>query len=348
MTAFLANGMKRRRPLCRMLLLLCSMLPTFCAQQTLAEELLFAPPAQETLRDQVFLISTRAIGTDCSDQRMLSDLSCEQLKQTTDGPNWKPTDWRTVLPASSKLPTLFYVHGNRVELGEDRREGLAVYQSFKAVSGFPGPVQFVIWSWPSGQIPGPIKDYLVKAQRTNPVSWQLAWLLDKFPEDARLALVGYSYGTRVVSGATHLLAGGQIETLALSPRLRPQRPPVRAGLLAAAYDADWLQPRELYSRAINQLDRLVICTNQFDPAMRFYHLSNGRGRTHALGKTGVEQPWQLGRAMQRVSRVDFTQEVGRSHVIYDYLAAPSIARMWQQLLGDQTQLVAHVETDRRE
>ena len=184
-----------------------------------------------------------------------------------------------------------------------------------------------------GANPWPVKDYLVKAKRTNPAAWQLAWLLDKLPPDAAISLIGYSYGTRVVSGATHLLAGGRLGSLHLLERTHPQRLPVRAALLAAAYDADWLQPGHFYSRSLAQLDRLVLSTNQRDPAMRFYHFSNGFRGIHALGKQGLHQPRTLGTATHRVQKVDFTNEVGRKHSLDDYLAAQSkMAVLWQRML----------------
>ncbi len=291
-----------------------------------------APPIPIT-SDEVLLLSTRAIGTTCNSESMSRGLRCQRLENGRDGrPNWRTADWRVLLSAHANLPTIIYVHGNRVTTGQDRAEGMRVYRSLKSHCRLSGPVRFVIWSWPSAQIPGPIKDYLVKARRTNPAAWQLAWLLDKMPVEAPISLVGYSYGTRVVSGATHLLAGGQLSRLTLGERTHPQRPPVRAALLAAAYDADWIQPGRFYDHALSQLEVLVLATNELDPAMRFYHLGNGRGRMHALGKSGVHQPRTLGTATRRVKRVDFTHEVGRSHSLVVYLAAEGkMDTLWRQL-----------------
>lgn len=292
---------------------------------------LFDAPQPPVVRDEVLLVSTRALGTVCNDENTSRGLHCQRLVSNTSGqPFWRTADWRRLLSSPTNLPTIVYVHGNRVVPGQDRLQGMQVYRSLKAHTH--GPVRFIIWSWPSAQIPGPIKDYLVKAQRTNPAAWQLAWLLDKLPDEAQVSLVGYSFGTRIVSGATHLLAGGQLGRLKLVERTHPGRPPVRAALLAAAYDADWIQPGRFYDHALGQLERLILATNELDPAMRFYHLGNGRGRMHALGKSGVYQPGTLGTAMNRLQRVDFTREVGRSHSLVDYLAADSkMGILWHEL-----------------
>jgi len=293
---------------------------------------LFDAPPIPVASDEVLLVSTRALGTDCNDKSMSRGLRCQRL-ETGGQPIWRTADWRVLLSSPAHLPTIIYVHGNRVTTGQDRVEGMRVYRSLKSHCRLKGPIRFVIWSWPSEQIRGPINDFLVKAQRTNPAAWQLAWLLDQLPVEAPISLVGYSYGSRVVSGATHLLAGGRLGPLTLGERTHPHRPPVRAALIAAAYDADWIQSGRFYDQALGQLERLVLVTNKLDPAMRFYHLGNGRGRMHALGKSGVYQPWRLGSATRRLQQIDVTREVGRSHALVDYLAAErKMSLLWHQLM----------------
>ncbi len=313
------------------------------ASATTVEPLFDAPPLA-IADDEILLLSTRNIGTLCQGKSMHRQLSCLRLVRSLLEPKaWKKADWRQLLSTQASMPTIVYVHGNRVASGQDRRQGMDVYRSLKAQGKLNGPVRFIIWSWPSEQISGPIKDYVVKAQRTNPAAWQLAWLLDKLPAETPITLVGYSYGTRVVSGATHLLAGGRLGQLQLAERTHPRRPPLKVALLAAAYDADWIQPGHYYGRSLGQIERLVLATNKLDPAMRFYHLSNGLGRMHALGKSGVHQPRALGTASRRLQRVDLTREVGRSHSLDDYLAAEGKMRIfWGKLLTPKNFAMAHV------
>jgi len=304
----------------------------FCGTSNAKSEPLFAPPPAPA-HDEILLVNTRAVGTACSDEAMLRGLRCRRLVTTPQGrTEWHATDWRQALSSRQSMPTIFYVHGNRVSEGRDVADGLRVYRSFQTHRGLVGPVRFVILSWPADPIPGPIKDYVVKAHRTTPVAWQFAWLLDKLPAETPISLVGYSYGTRVVSGATHLLAGGQLGPLRLAPRT-PRRP-IRTALLAAAYDADWIEPGNAYGRSLAITERMVLVTNQRDPAMRFYHLTNGRGRIHALGKSGVHQPLALGGAIARMAVVDVTSDVGRSHALTSYLAADKkMDLLWRQLLS---------------
>jgi pimeloyl-ACP methyl ester carboxylesterase len=279
------------------------------------------------------LVSTRAVGAACDGAQLERALVCERLVQRDGRVAWEQTDWRATL--GSARPTIVYVHGNRVEEGKDRQQGLEVYRALKAQADLSGPVRLVIWSWPSTKLRRPVKDYVVKAHLTHPAAWQLAWWIDRLPLETPVALVGYSYGTRVVTGATQLLAGGTLGSLALPERHHPERPPVRAALIAAAFDADWIEPGAFYGRSVAKLERLVLATNRLDPAMRFYHLSNGRRRIDALGKQGVEPSPSLGELVSRMRQLDFTPEVGRSHALSDYLQAHAqMQALWKAVLPE--------------
>lgn len=316
--------------------LLSAVLVVVCLTVSATADEPLAPPPPEPVADQILLISTRTAGTSCNPLVLERELVCRRLAINSAGqPTWRSYDWHNLFkPQARQTQTVIYVHGNRVALGADAYEGLAVYDSLLTTKPPHEPVRFIIWSWPSSQIPGPIKDYQVKASRTNAVAWQLAWFLDQTPCDTPLALIGYSYGARVISGTLHLLAGGRLDRLALPRLVHPERPPARVALMAAAFDADWLLPGEIHDRALSKMDDLVVVTNHLDPAMRFFHFSTRHSRADALGLAGIPHAEKLGPALRRVHYVDVTNQVGRSHVIFDYLAArPKMERLWQELLN---------------
>lgn len=270
--------------------------------------------------DQVLLISTRQLGTRCDPEQMLDGLECRERVADDNATKWRTIRFEEI--AQNDRPTLFYIHGNRVGRGRDKTEGLAVYQRLAQHHAGEGPIRYVIWSWPSDQIRRPVLDYKVKAARTRPVGWQLAWAIDQLPAETPLALVGYSYGARIATGALHLLAGGALGELKLGDP-RP-RPPVHAALIAAAEDAAWIRPGGFHGRALSQIDRLVLLTNRLDPAMRFYHLGFGRD-VQPLGYTGLV----AGRPQGKVWSVDLTEQLGRTHALGSYLRAKEVvARVW--------------------
>ena len=286
-------------------------------------------------------MSTRGVGTVCDADRLSDELKCHRYEIGNNGrPHWKSMDWRAALDATSPtcghaapMRTVVYVHGNRIEPGEDRRRGMMIYRSLVAHGRPSQPIRFIIWSWPSTTVPGLIKDMKIKAARTCPAGWQLAWFLDQLPEETPLSLVGYSYGARVASGALHVLGGGRLGGKRLTERLHPERPPIRVAMVAAAFDADWILPGKYHDRALSQMEELVLVTNHRDPAMRLFHFSVERGRVHALGKEGVPRPQALGKSARRIRPIDMTHEVGRSHLLVDYLAVSrKMGVIWRRLI----------------
>jgi hypothetical protein len=252
---------------------------------------------------------------------MADGLRCEEFVHDPSGAShWNSLSWQELQAQFAEpLPTVVYVHGNRVENGEDKPHGLRFHRSLAARKPGDAPVRFIIWSWPSSQIRGVVNDYRVKAARTKPVGWQLAWAVDQMPPETPLALVGYSYGARVVTGTLHLLAGGQLGELQLAERVHPTRGPVRAALVAAAVDANWIRPGGYHGRALEQVDQLLLVNNHLDPAMRFYHMAfEGKGRPLGYGgPNGLN----LGEFAGRIRSIDATGAVGRHHALDEYLAA---------------------------
>lgn len=270
----------------------------------------------------IYLVSSRALGTRCECGAMCAGLHCEALVPSAEGdpPHWRTLPWNELAAElTGPTPTLVYVHGNRVEPGEDKLHGLALYRALAARTPADAPLRYIIWSWPSAKVPGVVKDYQEKAARTPYVAWQLAWAVDQAPAETPLSLVGYSYGARVVTGSLHLLAGGRLGELELTERVHPVRPPLRAALVAAAVDADWVRPGGPHGRALEVVERMLVIQNQHDPAMRFYHMAF-EGRRRPLGYAGPAG-LHLGAFADRVLTLDVTDAVGRHHALSDYLAA---------------------------
>ncbi|WP_145432113.1 alpha/beta hydrolase family protein [Lacipirellula limnantheis] len=293
-------------------------------------------------QDQIFLLNTRAIGTRCESDAMCSGLVCEAYAGLGGAFGWESLSWEQLAAELAKpTPTIIYIHGNRVDCGYSKSHGLAMYRSLANRRQDDGPIRFIIWSWPSSQIRGQVRDYQVKAARTKQVGWQLAWAIDQLPSETPIAVIGYSYGARVASGALHLLAGGRLGSLELNERVHPQRPPVRAAFVAAALDANWIRPGGYHGRALEQIDELLLVNNHLDPAMRFYHLAMESG-ARPLGYGG---PRGLGQFAGRVRSVDVTGAVGRHHAIEEYLASSNrVTRVLEQV----AQFPARLHEEQRE
>lgn len=286
--------------------------------------LAFAPAwANDCLRpqDDFFLLNTRNLCSnwyhdawqrlDCKRYVVLDAVPCRRWVDV-------PIEDFYLANNPSQL-TLVYVHGNRVRPGEEIAETLQVYRAILRCLPHAPPIRLVAFSWPSERMAGPLRDYRLKAQLADPAALHLASVLAHVRSDMQLTLVGYSYGSRVIGGALHLLAGGTLRGHALPARVNLR--PARVLLIAAAVDSDWLLPGRPHGMALHLVERMVLINNSCDPAMRFYHLSSRWRDPNALGQYGLRNPAWLGPASERIYEIDACCEVGRHHALEYYLGA---------------------------
>lgn len=284
-------------------------------------------------QDEIFEIDTRGACCSTNAERLRNSIRVREyaIVENSGGRRWVDSDFsRIAMPADPTVTTLVYVHGNDVSACDVRRRSLDVYRTLVRSACDERPVRFIVWSWPADKQKGLLRDFRVKAARTRPVAWQLAWGLDQLPPETPIGLLGYSYGARVVGGAMHLLGGGDMDGLALCERVHPARPPVRVAFLAAATDANWFGPGQYHGLAMTQIDDLLLVNNQKDPAMRFYKFIEKGNKPQALGYAGPTCIAATDR--HRVHCYDATNCVGRTHNLYDYMMLRrTMITIWRQL-----------------
>lgn len=197
-----------------------------------------AKPFEPRPSDQIWLVNTRDIA--CVDEGPGNSTSRYIAGY------WKGMDDRAFYESDdSETVTVIYVHGNRMDAAGAEARGLAIYRELFS-SQTEGKVRYVIWSWPSDQIRGPVKDVRSKAYRSDDETYLLARFLAPIPADRRVGLIGFSYGSRIIGGGLHLLGGG---TLAGHKLEDGPRPSFRVVYWAAAVQNDWLLPENVHGRA---------------------------------------------------------------------------------------------------
>ena len=230
------------------------------------------------------------------------------------------------------VPTAVFVHGNLTDTEAAIREAWSVYcRMERAAAG--RPFQFVIWSWPSDRVCRRLRaDAQLKADFSDVQAYYLADLLRDVGQRVPVSLIGYSYGSRTVAGALHLLAGGELAGRSLhgptaAARSGGPRCLIRAILLAAAMDADWLLPAHRYGLAATQAEHLLVTQNCADRALRWYSRLYGRHGPAALGHGGPARclPADAG---QNIELIDVTCPVGRVHDWIRYVSAPALEPRW--------------------
>ncbi|MBW3600811.1 MAG: hypothetical protein KY475_26535 [Planctomycetes bacterium] len=286
-----------------------------------------APSAACCPGDQVWVISTRHI----------DEVPCHQLPEQVCVRRFEGGCWRRSTLAEfvayhdPNAVTLFYIHGNRYSWEAALDRGWQVYRRLRQGGGHV-PLRYVIWSWPSDRMPGPLNDVRAKAERTDLEGLYLGTVLSRLPPDARISLTGFSFGTRIISGALHLLGGGALEGRVLPPEFLMPRLPVRAALMAPAFQNTWLLPGAFHARALTQVERMLVLYNPRDPVLRRYRLLAPGANAQALGYTGLEGLERLGPLAYRVIQIDVSDEVGLTHDQDRYLYSSYFRRVREYLL----------------
>lgn len=276
------------------------------------------------LQDEIIVVNVRPVGSSCQADRLAAGARFESYAVTdeTGCRHWRSSGLESLLSADRSISTVIFVHGNRVTHGDAKREGLAVYRRLVRRDTTAAPIRFVIFSWPASQIRGPLKDVRVKAARTRPAGCQLAWLVDQLPADTPLTMVGFSYGARIVTGALHVLGGGNLGSNQFAGLQHPDRAPINAVLLASALNSDWLCPGHCHGQAMTQVGQMLLVNNRQDRSMRFYYLSTQRGRPQALGLCGPTCIDAAGSS--KITQQNVARYVGSNHELFCYLSAPGV------------------------
>lgn len=281
-------------------------------------------------QDQVWLVSCRSLG--CGP--LEGQVTKMQYLRYDRRQSWVHASLPELLATDDpSMTTILFAHGNRITYEDAFTTGWNVYGAL-AQSADPRPIRFIIWSWPSEPLRGLVDDARVKAWRTGPAGYQMAWLIDQLNPQVPVSLCGHSFGARIATGALHLLGGGSIDGHRLEPRVHPDRQPVQAVLLAAALDNHWLLPGHYHGRAMSQVSTMFLVNNGCDMLLKRYHILYGdRGREQALGYTGLAS-WCVSSAdLSKVSQIDVCCEVGKRHAIDGYLESPGlVARMRPHLI----------------
>ncbi|MEX1224122.1 MAG: alpha/beta hydrolase, partial [Pirellulales bacterium] len=216
-------------------------------------------------------------------------------------------------PKFALMPTVFWVHGDRVSGGEAYSIGKQVYHRLTCQIGNEQPVRFVIFSWPSTkQLAGPLKDARLKFGFTTAAGYRLAYTIAQLPPEAPVSVIAYSYGARVTTAGLHLLGGGEIGRWALVQRPE-RRAAVRATLLAPALENGLIIPGRGHGLAVPTTERMLVVRNSADRVLNLFRfVYRGGHGPPALGSVGVA-PSQLGQFASQFDQFDAACHLGRDH-----------------------------------
>jgi len=283
-----------------------------------------AAPAPVT---QYWLIDTRST-SGCGDlDAEMSKITYSRLDESSSGSHWQATD-AAAFQASAVpgVPTVVLIHGNDTDAEWAVRHGNELYCLMKQQAG-GCPFRLVVWSWPADRVVKRSRpDVRIKVCRSDVDAYYLARVLQYLPKSSPLSLVGYSLGCRTAAGALHLLAGGPVCGRSLAADIvaawnagGPR--PIRVMMLAAAMDANWLEPSCPRGLAPLAVERILVVTNDRDRVLKWYSRLYGPHGPEALGYVGP-----TGTAGGKIEVVDVTCEVGPKHDFDRYQESSPVFR----------------------
>ncbi|MGE0761061.1 MAG: hypothetical protein AB7F89_06590 [Pirellulaceae bacterium] len=262
-------------------------------------------PAAAPAADEVWLVSTRNCRCyGC----MVPDAAAFDVRRRDEACQWQDASLDELI-AASPMPTIVYVHGNRVDWYDAHQLGCRAYASLR--SGCPStPVRFIIWSWPSDAIRGPMRDVREKGDRADLEATCFGWFFAQLPSAARTTFIGYSYGARIVSGGLHLLGGGRWNGVSIGQA--PGAEFRRAVYLAPAMDHCWLCQGGCHGLSLSAVEHLLVFYNPCDPALTRFRFSEREGRPTALGYAGISNSC-LGSGAGNLEQINIASAIGKTH-----------------------------------
>jgi len=194
----------------------------------------------------------------------------------------------------------------------------------------------VTWLWPSPKTQRPLEDFRVTTGRIDPHGYYLGRFLSKIDGDVKVGLMGYSFGTSVVAGAVHFLAGGRLAGRELSgetessgetgPSGQTGPKEIRAVLWSAAMHNHRLLPGQRYGKAVPRLDGLYVLVNPHDPVLKRYALVFPNAQPAALGYTGVSRCRFPLETRSKVFQTDISSALDATHKFDAHYGSPYVMR----------------------
>jgi hypothetical protein len=231
--------------------------------------------------------------------------------------------------AANRRPVIFLIHGSYYTAPMAVTEGPRIRNNLAAHGALTPDAIVVTFDWPSEFAhPNVIRDANDKARLSFVGGFQLARFLQGFPAGTRISLVGHSHGGLVALSALQLLAGGTLDTGEEATVLREASPTLRlrAVVISAGSDRDWLDPGGRLDHALAASEGVLCLYNPLDPVLIVHPFGRYSDQRRALGKSGMSDADQerLGPLGGRYFQQSIALQLGPRHTFRGTVANPEI------------------------
>ncbi|MCM2373521.1 alpha/beta hydrolase family protein [Aporhodopirellula aestuarii] len=270
--------------------------------------------------DEIWLISSRNLGSRNAPTESLD------VRLRIQGNHWQSGSTANFFgpdPSGMNRPVVIFIHGNRWSIDKTIRRGLQTYDRTILPWKDAPPVRFVIWTWPSDAIPGPIRDVRIKAGKADQHAFHLARFLQRIDPNCQVSLIGFSFGGRLTLGALHLVGGGSVDGCGLGHSVAGYQPEMsrnrfNVALVVPAIRNDCMI--SVRSQAYHQINDLFLLYNSRDTYLGLYKFTRFDGKNPALGYTGICGLNHFPDHSYRVQQFNSSRAVGSEHDFLEYIS----------------------------
>jgi pimeloyl-ACP methyl ester carboxylesterase len=220
--------------------------------------------------------------------------------------------------AANGRPVILLIHGSYYTAPMAITEGPQIRNNLAAHGALTPDAMVVTFDWPSEFVhPNIIRDANDKARLSFVAGHHLARVLQGFPAGSRICLIGHSDGGLVALSALQLLAGGTLDTGEEATVLKEPSTSLRlrAVVISAAADRDWLDPGRRLDHALWASEGVLCLYNPLDPILVVHPFGWYSEQQRALGKSGMSnlEQQRLGSLAGRYRQQSMAWQLGPRH-----------------------------------
>ncbi|MDR2642535.1 MAG: alpha/beta hydrolase [Planctomycetaceae bacterium] len=236
-----------------------------------------------------------------------------EIDQLGSNSQWKTSTLDAFIQTHNpNIPLVIVTHGYKMTYPEAKQFGI----NFSKLTRKLGEHRFLFWSWDSEkEVCGIKSDAINAGKKADSEAKHLTDFLKQLKPESKIALIGFSYGARLISNSLHELATEQQAQNNTNNKNNSIVTPtkIRVIFLAAAVDCDQFGQNKKYGNLLSITDKLLVNINSSDPALLLYPLLTGIGSPKAVGRRGINYSGIPKDLAVKIKYLDVRPEIGVDH-----------------------------------
>ena len=262
----------------------------------------------------IWLVDTRTASWNSADEQEFGKIRYFRLIQN----RWERSDAATFFETQEpQTPLVVYTPGYTSTMSNTIEIGLGLTRLYDPTKTH----RTVFWHWPSEKIyPRLGHDIGTKIPIACASGEYQAMFLQRLKPESKVALLGFSFGNRVICDAVAKWGVGN-----------PTHLRIRLVLTASATDRIWLADHSRHGDVPKLAEKILILFNPLDRVLKFYPLLyKGNHAPDALGRFGPPMQQILPEYRDRIEAINIQGHLGPKHRTIHHLET----RMFRSWVND--------------